>query len=128
MRKNLIIGVVLISSFSTISSAAVPASQGPTLQESEQRIAWVAESLRRMEGVRPGMTRGDLLKIFTTEGGLSTLSRRTYVYRECLLFKVDVDFDVVGGPRDADGRLRVESASDLISAISKAYLARPILD
>jgi hypothetical protein len=130
MRKSAIIGVALISSFSIISSVAARTSQPPTPQESAQRLAWVGQSLLDMEAVKPGMTRGDLLKVFTTEGGLSNAVRRTYVFRDCLLFKVDVDFEIVGRPtRDGDGRVtRVESASDLIKAISKPYLARVVVD
>jgi hypothetical protein len=130
MRKSAIIGVALISAFSIISSVDARAPQLLTPQESEQRLAWVEQSLLRMEAVKPGMTRGDLLKVFTTEGGLSNAVRRTYVSRECLLFKVDVDFEIVGRPtRDGDGRVTtVESATDLIKAISKPYLARVVID
>jgi hypothetical protein len=45
-----------------------------------------------METIKTGMTRSTLLTVFTTEGGLSTVSHRTYVSRECPYFKVDVEF------------------------------------
>lgn len=52
------------------------------------------------------MTRADLLKVFTTEGGISTGLHRTYVSRDCPFFKVDVDFRAVGRPdRDGEGRV-----------------------
>jgi len=36
------------------------------------------------------------MKVFTTKGGLSTTSQRTYVYRQCPLIKVDVKFAASG--------------------------------
>jgi hypothetical protein len=50
------------------------------------------------------MTRKDLLRVFTTESGISTALRRTFVDRDCPYFKVDVEFTAVGRPnRDRDG-------------------------
>lgn len=132
----------------TASAASLPcfvlslclASKGPTPanraqqtledQASQEHIAWVTQALDRMLTVKTGMTRRDLLEVFTTEGGLSTRLRRTYVYRECPLFKVDVEFTPVGRPaRDSDGRVTlVESERDVIKSISRPYLGRPVVD
>ena len=97
-------------------------SQGPT--------EWIANSLKEIQKIKVGMTRADLLKVFTTEGGLSTGLTRTYVYRECLYIKVDVEFEPVGRPaRDADGRVTlVESKDDVIRKISKPYLDWMVID
>ena len=65
---------------------------------SSDHVAWVAEALKRMQTIQPGMTREDLLKVFTTEGGQSTGLQRTFVSQDCLYFKVDVQFDAVGRP------------------------------
>jgi hypothetical protein len=83
-----------------------------------------------MEKVKVGMTRADLSKVFTKEGGLSTALNRTYVYRECPYIKVDVEFEPVGRPaRDAEGRVtRIEADSDVIKKISKPYLEWSIAD
>ena len=99
-------------------------------QASHQYTAWVGRSLKQMQSVKVGMTRADLLKLFTTEGGLSTGLRRTYVFRECPYFKVDVEFKPVGRPtRDAEGRVTlVESGGDLIESISKPYLGWSVTD
>jgi hypothetical protein len=77
-----------------------------------------------MQAIRVGMTRADLLKVFTTEGGLSTGLQRTFVSRDCPYFKVDVEFTAVGRPnRDRDGRVTlVEGSRDIIVKISKPYL------
>jgi hypothetical protein len=46
-------------------------------------VAWVADALRRMQTIKPGMTRKELLLVFTKEGGLSTRLHRTFVSRDC---------------------------------------------
>jgi hypothetical protein len=76
------------------------------------------------------MARGDLLKVFTMEGGLSTGLQRTFVSRECPYFKVDVEFQAVGRPdRDEDGRVTmVEDSRDIILKISQPYLQFSIKD
>jgi hypothetical protein len=86
--------------------------------------AWVAQALQKMQTIQPGMTRKDLLEVFTTEGGLSTGLRRTYVSQECPYFKVDVEFEAVGRPsRDEEGRVTlVEDNRDVIAKISRPYL------
>ena len=81
--------------------------------------------MMRMRTVRPGMTRADLLRVFTAEGGLSTGLQRTYVSRDCPYFKVDVEFQAVGRPgRDKEGRVTlVEDNQDIIIKMSQPYLA-----
>jgi hypothetical protein len=76
------------------------------------------------------MARGELLEVFTTEGGLSTGLHRTFVSRECPYFKVDVDFKAVGWPdRDKDGRVTLEEDSrDIIVRVSQPYLQFSIVD
>ncbi|MGH9741620.1 MAG: hypothetical protein ACRD51_04640 [Candidatus Acidiferrum sp.] len=83
-----------------------------------------------METIKPNMTRDDLLKVFTTEGGLSNGLRRKFVSRECPYFKVDVEFEPVGRPtRDGDGRVTVvEDSRDIITRISRPYLQFSITD
>ena len=83
-----------------------------------------------MDTVKPGMTRDDLLKVFTTEGGLSTGLRRTFVSRDCPYFKVDVEFQTVGRPdQDRDGRVPLsEDGRDIIVKISSPYLQFRIVD
>jgi hypothetical protein len=74
--------------------------------------------------VRPGMTRGDLLKFFKGEGGLSTREHRRYVEKRCPYIKVDVQFDPVGEAADP---LR-ESPADIITHISEPFLQLMIGD
>jgi hypothetical protein len=103
------------------------ASQEPCLQDHN---AWVTDALEKIESIKPGMTRRDLLRVFNTEGGLSTRLRRTFVSRDCPYFKVVVDFKAASGPdRDSAGSLNsVEDNRDIIVKVSKPYLQFAIGD
>src|SRR5271167_4411736 len=68
----------------------------------EAHIDWVSRILERMQTIQAGMTRQELLKVFTTEGGLSTTEQRTHVSRDCRLFKVDVTFRPVSPTYDPE--------------------------
>ena len=105
------------------------ADASPISQESTH-IEWVAQVLRRMGEVRPGMTRKALLETFGTEGGLSTGLQRTYVSRDCPYFKIDVTFRAIGRPdRDPDGRVTlIEDMRDEIVTVSRPYLEFSVMD
>jgi hypothetical protein len=105
----------------------------PTVDQGQSfraHMAWVAEVLKRMETIHPGMTRETLLTVFATEGGLSTGLRRTFVSRDCPYFKVDVEFQAVGrADRDEDGRVtQVEGNEDIILKVSTPYLQFSVMD
>ena len=93
-------------------------------------VAWVGEVLTRMQTIKPGMTRKKLNTLFTTEGGLYSGLRRTYISRDCAYFKVDVVFQAVGRPNfDEDGRVTlIEGADDIILSISKPFLEFSVMD
>jgi hypothetical protein len=93
-------------------------------------IVWVGDVLKRMQTIKPGMSREALLRVFTTEGGLSTGLQRTFVSRDYPYFKVDVQFKAVGRPdRDSQGRVTLhEDPRDLIVEISRPYVAFSIMD
>lgn len=95
-----------------------------------ERQAWVGRVLERMLAVRPGMTRRQLVEVFTTEGGLSTRYQRTYVSRECVFFKVRVEFQAVGdaGAADGDRAWMEEDDGDVISKISEPFLEFSVAD
>jgi hypothetical protein len=129
MSRRLLV-LVLLSGAAIGSSAPDRmslASQEPCPQEHRQ---WVAQALQKMQTIQPGMTRKDLLGVFTTEGGLSTGLQRTYVSQECPYFKVDVEFEAVGRPnRDEEGRVTlVEDNRDVIVKVSVPYLQFSTMD
>lgn len=72
---------------------------------------WLGNVLAWIDTIKPGMTRSDLLRVFSTEGGFSTRTHRTYVLKQCPTIKVDVAFSVSGN-----------EAEDKITQISKPYL------
>jgi hypothetical protein len=86
--------------------------------------------MEKMETIKVGDTRKSLLRVFTTEGGLSTALEHTYVSQDCPLFKIDVKFHATGRPElDPDGReTSIESDDDIITALSRPYLAFQVLD
>jgi hypothetical protein len=120
LSSSAITGVIFVHSTPRLG-------QGPSAQD---HVVWVAEALKQMQTIKPGMTRTDLLKVFTTEGGLSTGLQRTFVSRDCPYFKVDVEFEAVGRPsRDADWRVTlVEGSQDIIANVSRPYLQFSIAD
>jgi hypothetical protein len=84
----------------------------------------ISAILRESGKITPGTTRAELLKVFTTEGGLSTATHRSFVHRRCPYIKVDVEF-TPSSP--AQGALD-ERPNDTVKTISKPYLAWSIED
>ena len=132
MKHRLLLLVALILPVVIIGVIQVPPLSKTTTarQTNDQHIDWVKNSLLKIKTIRVGMTRGRLLEVFTTEGGLSNAFQRTYVFRECPYIKVDVRFTVVGRPeRDAEGRVTPEESNlDVIKEISAPYLAWTVAD
>jgi hypothetical protein len=83
-----------------------------------EHTQWIASVLRWTYDIKPGMTRKDLLRVYTTEGGISTRTHRTYVLKGCPGIKVDVEFVPVGNVQDG----LMESPNDQILKLSKPYL------
>lgn len=107
-----------------LTLSASPAQEDKGARGAQSRSEWVFKSLQEMKTVKVGMKRADLLKVFTEEGGLSTRRQRTYAYRDCPYFKVNVRFEPVGNAREA----LKESADDKIVEISRPYLDYPVMD
>jgi hypothetical protein len=113
------LGAILIQK----ARAVQPASKS-------DHIGWVLQVLERINRVKPGMTRSDVLSVFSMEGGLSTGLQRTFVSQDCPYFKVDVAFRAVGwSDRDQEGRVTlIEDPRDEIVSISRPYLAYGVAD
>jgi hypothetical protein len=84
----------------------------------------ISEALALCQTIKPGMTRAQLLKMFTTEGGISTAIHQTYVYIRCPYIKVDVDFKL---SEPKQGVLE-EKPTDTVTRISRPYLDWSIKD
>jgi hypothetical protein len=72
------------------------------------------------------MTRRDLFTVISAEGGLSTRTRRRYVYKRCSYIKVDVEFS--RADVDASPDSTIENLDDRIVKISRPYLEYSIMD
>jgi hypothetical protein len=118
---------ILVIGGSASVRPAQSASQEPCAQDHE---AWVTHALEKMETIKPGMTRVDLLKVFRTEGGLPPKGlqglRRTFVSRDCPYFKVAVEFEPVARLDQTATNPRfltsVEDSRDIIVKVSQPYL------
>lgn len=102
---------------------AKPAAADQALTRSLEQV------LKDVSSIQSGMTRAEVLRVFTTEGGPSTRDDQQYVYRRCPYIKVIVKFR---RPADADvdwgGAPDEEWSGDLIESISKPFLEYPIGD
>ena len=76
--------------------------------------------MHAMQTIKVGMTRSELLTVFTAEGGIFAASQRVYVYRHCPYIKVDVKFATVSAQE--------ELPTDKIVQISRPYLAWSVAD
>lgn len=110
----------------TLPPSSAQESEGawPTPPRPESHSDWVLRSLKQMESVKVGMTRADLLRVFREEAGLSTRQQRTYVYRGCPYFKMEVKFQAIGVLEDGVE----ESPDDQIVEMSKPFLDYRVAD
>jgi hypothetical protein len=129
MIRRLLVLVPLLVVVAASGSTGVtrPMSQQDCVQD---HASWVGRTLEQMETIKPGMTRAELLKQFTTEGGLHTGLQRTFVSRDCPYFKVDVEFEAVGrSDHDGDGRATTEEDDrDVIVKISQPHVQFAVSD
>ena len=84
----------------------------------------IAEIITETAEIKVGNTRKELLKYYTTEGGISHPKQRTYVHRRCPYIKVDVELEL----EKVERKGLEEKNSDRIIKISKPYLQGAILD
>jgi hypothetical protein len=104
-------------------SPAKPPAVDPGLTRSVDQV------LKDVSGIQVGMTRAELLHVFTTEGGLSTRDGQQYVYRRCPYIKIIVRFR---RPADADPDWSdapdEDWTGDIIESVSKPFLEYSVTD
>ena len=117
------IGVAAGQNSSKSSGPAKTPVVDPALTRSMEQV------LKDVSSVQPGMTRGDLLRVFVAEGGLATRDGQQFVYRRCPYIKVIVNFHK---PDDADmdwgNAPEEEWDHDVILSISKPFLESSVPD
>jgi hypothetical protein len=89
----------------------------------QEHAKWIASVMDSIHTIKPGMTRQDLVKLFTTEGGAFNRRQRTYVYRECSYIKVAVKFQPIDDPQAF-----TEMSTDKIVSISDPFLQYNTVD
>jgi hypothetical protein len=89
--------------------------------------SWLADSLNEMETIHSGMTRQDLAKVFHPAGGFfsSTRFKGKFVYRDSPYISIDVEFARPAGETDDNSPT---SPKDVITSVSRPYLAQPVSD
>jgi hypothetical protein len=84
----------------------------------------ISDILSECKKIAPGATRAELLKVFTTEGGISTAKQRTFAHRRCPYIKIDVEFTL----SDSKQSVVDERPTDTVSKTSRPYLDWSIID
>jgi hypothetical protein len=124
----------------SIGVIGVSASLRPTLSAGPQPCAqdhevWLTHLTEKMETIKPGMTRWDMLKVFRTDGGppsrkdvgLPTLLRQTFVSQDSPYFKIDVEFKPFFRANGSLGLLPADNR-DVIVRVSKPYVQSTTTD
>jgi hypothetical protein len=119
---------LLLAPFVWVAFAAGQSpAKPPTVDQGLMRS--LDQVLKDVSSIQAGMTRAELLRVFTTEGGLSTRDAQQYVYRRCPYIKIIVRFrqPADAGP-DWSGAPDEEWTGDIIESISKPFLEYSVTD
>jgi hypothetical protein len=103
----------------------------PTIQQApasaQPSCAIVKEALDDPSHIKPGMTRADVKKSFTPDGGFQFFSKSgsttRYLYLKCSFIKIDVKFQNAAASKRGSS-----SPNDVVVSISKPYLEYPFTD
>ena len=137
MKKIILPAVLLVGLGVAVRVSSAPKPSASELKQSQaefvarskaansQQTKWIVKSLKEMQTIKVGMTRAQLAKVFTTEGGLSTRTWRRYVYRQCPYIKVNVEFKPISKSKKYP---HSESRNDVITKISQPFLEWSIMD
>jgi hypothetical protein len=114
---SLLLAAVISTSVALGQSPAKLPVVDPSLTRSMDQV------LKEVSSIQSGMSRGELLRVFTGERGLYTRDGQQFVYRRCPDIKVIVNFHK---PDDADvewgNAPEEEWTADVILSISKPFL------
>jgi hypothetical protein len=111
-------GVLLI-----ICVVAMPALLGSGAPTAHDQCQAIEQTLKRIEGLKPGDFRSQLEQSFELDGGLQFPTKSRYVFKTCRYIKIDVELSNEGIQTRTDFL-----PSDRIVRISKPYLEYPVSD
>jgi hypothetical protein len=115
IKSSILLGLVLIAGASS-------ASLSPQAERTHSQ--WLRERYEEATSIKVGMTRADLKKIFSEDGGLQSVPACRYVLRSSEMIKVDVEFEFPEGTNDRTA----PDESVHIKSVSKPYLEQMYLD
>jgi hypothetical protein len=125
MKRTHWIAAVALFALATVTLLHSRSTAGQrTTPEKQARIQWVEKCLKDLQSIKPGMTRGQMLKILGEEGGLYSPGWGHYVHKECPYFKVDIEFAFT---RDKDGRGQWKP-DDKITKVTRPYIDWSVMD
>jgi len=108
-----------------ITQAGTPSAPSPA--GDDEACQFIAQAIEATKSLKAGMTRSELDKNFTEDGGITFIGQgqhhARYVYRKCPYIKIDVDLTVAG----VDEKPAM-SPTDRILKVSRPYLEHPFYD
>src|SRR5580658_7829943 len=90
----LLFGTFVSQTSAGTSGTKAGLASSPWADEDQALTKKVCAILTECEKIKPGTTRAQVLKAFTSEGGIAV--GRTYVSRRCPIIKIDVWFTPSG--------------------------------
>ena len=76
----------------------------------------VREAVDVSRQIKAGVTRAEVEKVFTLDGGLQFPSKSRYLYQKCHFIKIDVEYA---------RKTQKDSSDDIVRTVSKLYLEYP---
>ncbi|MGH9496765.1 MAG: hypothetical protein ACRD3B_17335 [Candidatus Sulfotelmatobacter sp.] len=118
--------LLALALLSTIALVGASAQQGNPDAKSvvsidQEHTHWLEQVMQSIATIKPGMTRRQMLRLLTSEGGLYSRREGRYVYKQCPLIKVTVKFEPIDEGMDFN-------PGDKIVEISKPFLEFAIAD
>lgn len=111
--------ILLVAIVVTVSGQELSNERPAEIDHEHTR--WINEVLRSIITIQPGMTRKNVARLLTEDGGLQFRGHGRYVYAKCPYIKVDIEFSAVDGGEKF-------SPEDKIVKVSRPYLEYPTSD
>jgi hypothetical protein len=92
-------------------------------QDAKDHNVWLGEQLKKLQSIKPGMTRAEVEKIMRRDGGISLFDPKSptederYIGKECQYCKATITFRKTG-----------DSKGDVVEKVSKPYLEHAFYD
>jgi hypothetical protein len=121
MSKENFARAVLVALFLPFVCQAV--AQSAQQKASTECCSIVVAALEAVSRIHAGMSRAEVEKVFTVDGGIIIRDKTRYSFRDCHSIKVEITFDrdkltpgVIGAPKDT------------VKAVDRPYIEYPIAD